>query len=77
MIALDPEQRQTVERRLRDLATRWRELTLYRSNLGSLRRHPVYQELIGLGESAVPFILDELEKSAQRILVRDARRNHR
>ena len=60
MIALTPEQRQTIERRFRDLATRWDELTLYRSNLGTLRNHPVYQDLIGLGESAIPLILGEL-----------------
>ncbi len=62
MIALTPEQRQTVEREFRSLASRWDELTLYRSNLRPLRRHPVYQELITLGEAAIPLILKELER---------------
>jgi hypothetical protein len=62
LIALTPEQRQSVERQFRSLATRWAELTLYRSNVGALRHHPVYQELIGLGEPAVPLILRELER---------------
>ena len=62
MIALTPEQRQTIERRFRDLATRWDELTLYRSNLSALRNHPVYQDLIGLSEAAIPLILRELER---------------
>lgn len=62
MIALTPEQRQTVERHFRDLADRWLELTLYRSNLRTLRDHPVYLELIELGEPALPLILGELMK---------------
>ena len=62
MIALTPEQRQTVERRFRDLATEWAELTAYRSNMGALRDHPVYRELVALGEPAVPLILSELER---------------
>jgi hypothetical protein len=62
MIALTPEQRQTVERRFRDLASEWAELTAYRSNLRSLRHHPVYHELTALGEAAIPLILVELER---------------
>jgi hypothetical protein len=62
MITLTREQRQFVGQPLRDLATRWRELTRYRSNMGALRLHPLYQELIALGEPAVPSILRELER---------------
>jgi hypothetical protein len=62
MIALTPEQRQDVERRFRDLASEWAELTAYRSNMGGLRHHPVYHELIALGEAAIPLILGELER---------------
>jgi hypothetical protein len=62
MIALTPEQRQTVERQFHGLAIRWTELTAYRSNMGGLRHHPVYQELIALGEPAVSLILRELER---------------
>ena len=62
MIALTPEQRQTVERQFQSLAIRWSELTAYRSNMGALRHHAVYQELVALGEPAVPLILGELER---------------
>ncbi len=61
MIALTPEQRQTVERRFHELASEWAELTAYRSNMRSLRHHPVYLELTTLGEAAIPMILVELE----------------
>jgi hypothetical protein len=62
MIALTPDQRQTIDRQFRDLATRWSELTAFRSNIGALRHHPVYQELIALGEPAIPLILRERER---------------
>ena len=62
MIALTPEQRQSIEQRFRHLASQWAELTAYRSNIGGLRNHPVYLELLALGEPAVALILDELER---------------
>jgi hypothetical protein len=62
MIALTPEQRQSVDQKFRDLAIQWAELTAYRSNVGGLRHHPVYTELMSLGEPAVPLILGELAR---------------
>ena len=62
MIALTPEQRHTVERQFHDLATQWLELTHYRSNIGSLRSHPVYRDLAALRQPAVSLILRELER---------------
>jgi hypothetical protein len=62
MIALTPEQRQTVESKFRNLADKWAELIAYRSNTSALRRHPVLHEIVALGESAVPLILRELER---------------
>jgi hypothetical protein len=62
MIALTREQRQGIEQRVRQLANERAELTAYRSNMGGLRHHPVYQELLALGEPAVPLILGELER---------------
>jgi hypothetical protein len=62
MIALTSDQRQAVEREFRDLLPQWAELTAYRSNMGALRDHPVYHELVALCEPAVPLILGELER---------------
>jgi hypothetical protein len=62
MIALTPEQRQTVESRFRELAHQWTELTDHRSNMGALRRHLLFGEIVALGEPAVPLILRELER---------------
>jgi hypothetical protein len=62
MIALTPEQRLTAESKFRDLANQWAELTAYRSNMGALRRHPLFDEIVALGEPAAPLILRELER---------------
>ena len=62
MIALTPEQRLTVESKFRDLANQWAELTAYRSNMSVLRRHPLFDEMVALGEPAVPLILRELAR---------------
>jgi hypothetical protein len=65
MTTLTPEQQQDVTRRFQVLATRWDEATRYRSNIHALRNHPVYEELVALGEPAVPLILAELERESK------------
>ena len=60
MITLIPEQQQNVAQRFQALATRWIATTRYRSNTQALRNHPVYQELVALGEPVVPLLLMEL-----------------
>src|SRR3954469_23419298 len=61
MITLTTEQQQDVEQRFQGLANQWKATTRYRSNTHALRNHPVYQELVDLGEPVVPLILAELE----------------
>jgi hypothetical protein len=62
MTTLTPEQQQDVARRFRALVNQWNAATRYRSNVNALCGHPVYQELIGLGEPAIPLILAEVER---------------
>jgi hypothetical protein len=62
MITLTPEQRQGIAQRFHELSTEWKAATRYRSNTRALRNHPVYQELVSLGEPVVPLILAELER---------------
>jgi hypothetical protein len=64
MITLTPEQQQHVAERFQGLATRWIATTRYRSNTQALRNHPVYLELVALGEPVVPLILAELERES-------------
>src|SRR4051812_34011426 len=62
MITLTPEQQRDVARRFQGLLTLWKAATRYRSNTHALRNHPVYQELVALGEPVVPLILAELAR---------------
>jgi hypothetical protein len=62
MITLTPEQKRDVARLFQGLATEWNATTRYRSNMHALRNHPVCQELVALGQPAVPLILGELER---------------
>lgn len=62
MVTLTPEQQQDVARRFHGLATRWKVTTRYRSNTHTLRSHPIFQELLALGEPVVPLILAELRR---------------
>ena len=64
MITLTPEQQQDVERRFQGLATQWNATTRYRSNIHALRNHPVYLQLVALGEPVIPLILAELERES-------------
>jgi hypothetical protein len=61
MITLTPEQRQGIARRFQELSIQWHALAQFRSNKRSLRNHPVYKELVSLGEPVVPLTLAELE----------------
>ena len=53
----------TVEDRFSDLASTWREDRGPHSVMRQLAIHPSYQQIIGLGMEAVPFILAELQRS--------------
>jgi hypothetical protein len=64
VITLTPEQQQHVARQLQGLADHWKATTRYRSNTNALRNHPVYRELVALGEAVVPLILVELERDS-------------
>jgi hypothetical protein len=52
----------TTEQRFRKLADTWKRETLYLSSAAKKAMHPAYQRIIGLGEPAVPFILEELKR---------------
>jgi hypothetical protein len=60
MTTLTPEQQHDIAQRFHDLSIRWNAAIRYRSNTRSLRDHPVYRELVSLGEPVIPLILTEL-----------------
>lgn len=46
--------------RFRELAERWSRETRDTSSLTRMVLHPAYQQIIGLGQAAVPLLLEEL-----------------
>lgn len=45
-----------------DLAREWRRDTAIHSSLFEIIVHPAYQQIIGMGSKALPFIFEELER---------------
>lgn len=52
--------------RFSDLANEWEEETAFVSALDAMVLHQNYQEIIGMGMSALPFIFERLPKSPAR-----------
>jgi uncharacterized protein (DUF433 family) len=44
----------------RDLAQQWKDATEYCSSTTEISMHPAYQRIIGMGERALPLIVEEL-----------------
>ena len=51
----------TVEEKFQELAQRWKRERGPYSFTRQLAAHPAYQQIIGLGQAAVPYILRDLE----------------
>ena len=49
-------------KRFRILADQWKRRTLHLSSVMAMAEDPAYQEIIAMGEAAVPLILKELER---------------
>jgi hypothetical protein len=61
--AADPDQRAPLVARFRRLAHEWIEATENMSSIDDIVVHPSYLEIIGMGPSAIPLLLDELERT--------------
>lgn len=48
--------------RFQTLAAQWKRETAHHSNAAKRAMHPAYQEIIGMGERAVPLLLAELRR---------------
>lgn len=47
------------------LKSEWLDATKHLSSISEIVMHPSYQKIIGMGEVAIPIILDDLKKSPQ------------
>lgn len=59
-MAVDAPETVTLRTYFSALVQWWREGTEFLSSPGEIASHPAYQLIIGLGEAAVPLILEEL-----------------
>ena len=57
-----PRASEELNREFRDLAAQWREETFGQSLAAPGILHPAYLRIIGMGEQAIPWILEELEE---------------
>jgi hypothetical protein len=57
---------ETVEQRFRRLEAVWEEDTLYLSDAHRIIEHPAFQEIVGMGEEGIPFMLADLAKSPRQ-----------
>jgi hypothetical protein len=51
-----------VAKRFSELAAQWREETAFCPTALEMAMHPAYQQIIGMGKSAIPLILKELKE---------------
>ena len=58
----DSEVRDAPQSRFRELAEQWRRDTMYLSNPRKIQLHWAYQQIIGMGDSAVGLILSEMKR---------------
>ena len=57
--------RKAREERFERLAEAWWEDTLFESSVTRMAMHPAYQRIIGMGESAVPLMLEALAEEPE------------
>jgi len=56
------EGERTLESRFRELARQWQEATVLVSSITAIATHPAYQQIIGMGRAALPWIFAELRR---------------
>ena len=57
---------ESVEYRFRKLEAVWEAETMFLSDAQKIIAHPAFQEIIGLGEAVIPFMLRDLEKEPRQ-----------
>ena len=56
-----------LESTFNELAEQWLKDTAYHSNSAPIVRHPAYQQIVELGDAALPLIFRELEKGQMAV----------
>ncbi len=63
MTPVSPNTVESIEEQVVRLLRRWREETAVQSSSTAITRHPAYQELIDIGQAALPFLFRDLEQT--------------
>ena len=58
----EPSSADALAHRFYSLTATWRRETALRSSVTAIAMHPAYQQIIGLGEPALPLIFGELRR---------------
>lgn len=58
----EPSSESSLTHRFQSLTATWRRETALRSSVTAVAMHPAYQQIIGLGEPALPLIFRELRR---------------
>jgi len=51
------------EEKFRRLVRQWRKETRHQSSITTICTNPAYQKIIGMGKTALPFILSDLQRT--------------
>jgi hypothetical protein len=62
-MATVPPRAETLEQRVARLLAQWRDETAFLSSSTQIAAHPAYQELIALGQAALPLLFRDLEQT--------------
>jgi hypothetical protein len=54
------------EARFRALVQQWKEATLLLSSITDMATHPAYQQIIGMGYAALPWIFEEMRRDTDQ-----------
>lgn len=57
-----PDQFQPAKERFEHLVDQWKQFENPSSSAMDLAMHPAYQQIIGMGPAAIPWIIEELER---------------
>ncbi|MCC6727212.1 MAG: hypothetical protein IT258_22095 [Saprospiraceae bacterium] len=64
---LDPESKATTNERFEQFFSTWKTETALLSSGTAMVNHPAYQQIIGMGDAVIPFILIKLREDPQHL----------
>lgn len=60
---LNPNHKTVIKEKFHKLVNEWRRATRHISSVNKTAMHPAYQQIIGMGQSVLPLILEDLKQT--------------